>query len=620
MSPFTGVLGMVDITPGQPVISSVSPTAGDPDNSLTVTWSDDHDLVLFHKIERAGDSGGSPGSWSTIESKWEGGSPYEDSGRASNTTYWYRITAINLNFISDVSSEVNGTTDYPEITSAPSWASGYPQDDAADDTSILLKLGGPVGDAQEYEVYYNEGSSMSGDPESNGTLLGTYTATQIVNNEVDHDVGTTGTTVYYQARGINPDSNGPFSSEASATTQATLPAAPSGVSLSQTAADTIQVSWTDESDNESTWYIQRRERDPGGSWGSYSALDFISTSDSGGTGGTETYDDSTVLEEKEYQYQVAAHNAGGYSSYTESSNYLCVSTTPSAPSSLSATKDATNPDDDVDLSWTDPGTGTHSETEIYYSETSGFTPPGSGSLVDTVNAGTTTYDHNGIGVGSVSPPGNVSVSVTGDNSLQVSWDPVTDATSYKVYRSTTSGFTPDDGTNLIDTVSSSPYSDTGLDPDETYYYKIKAVVPGPTYYYKLIAINACGDDSSPSGQDGVTLDSGESSASSQASGTTYPEEPKSFSATHDTGACPTIQVDLSWDNGGRSEQKTLEVYNYSTSSWDTVSSSIAAGDTAYNNHQPSANQVSGSDFAQYRIKFNSESSYSTDTVYVLCPE
>ena len=59
--------------------------------------------------------------------------------------------------------------------------------------------------------------------------------------------------------------------------------------------------------------------------------------------------------------------------------------------------------------------------------------------------------------------------------LNLAWDANTapDLDHYNVYRSTTSGFTPDAG-NLIDLPTTNSYQDTGLAP-ETYYYKVTAV-------------------------------------------------------------------------------------------------------------------------------------------------
>lgn len=163
------------------------------------------------------------------------------------------------------------------------------------------------------------------------------------------------------------------------------------------------------------------------------------------------------------------------------------------------------------------------------------------------------------------------------------------ATAWKIERSP-------DGTSNWATLESNwtggtSYTDSGLNAGETWYYRVSGI------NYQ-----------------------GTGTASSVASGTTTLATPQNFTATHDMSACPTIQVDLSWSNGGRSEQKTLQVWNDNTSSWDYVSTTISASATTYNDHQPTWEQMTPEGSVQYRIKFNSETSWATATTLAVCPE
>ncbi|PCJ61797.1 MAG: hypothetical protein COA79_05735 [Planctomycetota bacterium] len=65
------------------------------------------------------------------------------------------------------------------------------------------------------------------------------------------------------------------------------------------------------------------------------------------------------------------------------------------------------------------------------------------------------------------------VAVTGDSQITVSWDTVTNATSYNIYFSTSSGVTT--GSSKITGVTS-PYIHTGLTNGTAYYYVITAVI------------------------------------------------------------------------------------------------------------------------------------------------
>lgn len=77
-------------------------------------------------------------------------------------------------------------------------------------------------------------------------------------------------------------------------------------------------------------------------------------------------------------------------------------------------------------------------------------------------------------LGSVAAPTNL-VAVAGNASVSLTWDAVTGATSYKVFRSLTSGsFSP----TPTATVTTTSFNDSGLANGTTYYYVVKAVVGG----------------------------------------------------------------------------------------------------------------------------------------------
>lgn len=65
-------------------------------------------------------------------------------------------------------------------------------------------------------------------------------------------------------------------------------------------------------------------------------------------------------------------------------------------------------------------------------------------------------------------------SATVSRRIDATWNAVGGASSYRLYRSTTSGFTLSAGTR-ISSSATSPYADTGLSPNVTYYYKVSTV-------------------------------------------------------------------------------------------------------------------------------------------------
>ena len=77
------------------------------------------------------------------------------------------------------------------------------------------------------------------------------------------------------------------------------------------------------------------------------------------------------------------------------------------------------------------------------------------------------------GAGTVSVPGQVtglSVSAASSSQLNLSWNAVSGATSYKVERSTSSG----SGYSQITSTGSTTFNNTGLSASTTYYYRVRA--------------------------------------------------------------------------------------------------------------------------------------------------
>jgi hypothetical protein len=168
------------------------------------------------------------------------------------------------------------------------------------------------------------------------------------------------------------------------------------------------------------------------------------------------------------------------------------------------------------LTWTavtPPANCTISSYSVYRSTTSGFTP-GSGNLVasgvttasysNTGLAASTTYyykvealDADGTSAASAqatattqsgggsctavpSAPTGLTATASSSSAIGLSWTAVTPPanctiSSYSVYRSTTSGFTPGSGNLIASGVTSPSYSNTGLAASTTYYYKVEAL-------------------------------------------------------------------------------------------------------------------------------------------------
>ncbi|TCX53926.1 hypothetical protein C1I36_03720 [Dehalobacter sp. 14DCB1] len=203
---------------------------------------------------------------------------------------------------------------------------------------------------------------------------------------------------------------------------------------------------------------------------------------------TNAYTDSSLTASTAYYYKVLAVNTAGSSAYSAvASATTLASSVPTAPANLTA---AALSSSQISLSWSavsgDPtysvyrslsASGTY--TRITTLSSTSYTNTG-------LDAGTTYYykvlASNSAGDGPYSLTANtitfpsvpLDLTATADNFSQivVDWTPVTGSSSYIVYRASSSEGTYNP---IAENVASPPYTDTGLDPETTYYYKIVAL-------------------------------------------------------------------------------------------------------------------------------------------------
>ena len=186
------------------------------------------------------------------------------------------------------------------------------------------------------------------------------------------------------------------------------------------------------------------------------------------------------------------------------------SAVPSAPGGLTATASSSSA---IGLSWsavTPPANCTISSYKVYGSTTSGFTPSSSNLIASTTGltysntglAASTTYyyvveavDADGSSAASTqasaktsaascsavpSAPTGLTATASSSSAIGLSWSAVIppancSISSYSVYGSTTSGFTPSSSNLIASGVTGTTYSNTGLAASTTYYYKVEAV-------------------------------------------------------------------------------------------------------------------------------------------------
>jgi fibronectin type 3 domain-containing protein len=384
------------------------------------------------------------------------GGSFTDTNLTAGTTYYYEVTALDAAGQSPVSSEVSATP--PQAPAAPSNLQGSLQDG-----QVTLQWNTNSSNQTGFIVQYLPCCI----PNPQWTTLATVNSTS--NQYQFTPPASPGPVVEYQvmefnAVGISPPSN--------AVTVTSPPAAPTGLTATAGIGQ-ISLAWA-LATGAATYDIYRAQS-PGheGNTPIATGVTFGSFTDTNVTGGTT------------YYYEVTAVDAAGQSPMSSE-----VSATPpqapAAPSGLAALAGPTS----ITLSWNAVSGAT--SYDIYRATSSGHegntplaTGVTTGSFTDSNVTGGTTYYYEVTAVDAAGQsPRSSEVSATplqvgaptglaasaGSSNVTLSWNPVSGATSYKVYRGTSSG-----GESFDMAVTVTSFSDTGLAAFTTYYYQVSAI-------------------------------------------------------------------------------------------------------------------------------------------------
>lgn len=380
---------------------------------------------------------------------------FAETGLASGTTYYYAVRASNTEGHSALSPEINATTLPGKVANVSVTAN------ATNPTTDLDVAWDAVTSAAihtlGYEVAYDTSSGFTG----GGSASPVSSPHTIAGLD-------SGTTYYVRVRAVfDNDLTGAWSSIRTGSTEAVL-TVPANLAVSNATTSSLDVSW-DAVAGADGYYLYQGPT-AGGPWTEIYA----------GTGTTHT--DSGLEPDSDYYYAVKAYDANGSSDLSAAVAGTTLAAAPDAPGGLSARAlDASR----VALSW-DAADGAAS----YVVKRDGIEVSGSllgTSYTDTGLAASTAYSYsvyaqNAQGQspdsGSVEAttmtappvaPTGVAAGNAGTITIDVSWNAVTGADAYKVYRST-------NGTDYsyVTLETGTTYTDTGLQHSTTYYYKLSA--------------------------------------------------------------------------------------------------------------------------------------------------
>jgi fibronectin type 3 domain-containing protein len=522
-------------TPGIP--TSLLATSGPL--QVALSWKVGNNDVSYN-VYRSTVSGFTPAAGNLIASPST--NAFTDTNVTAGTTYFYLVNGVNsTGQVSSASSQASAT--------AQAAAPGIPTNLLATAGVLQIALTWTAGNNDAtYKLYR---ATASGFTPSAANLIASPSTTSFTDS-----TAVAGTTYFYVVAGVNTTGQtSAASGQASAAAQAAAPGVPTNLTATGAALQ-VALTWTAAS-NDATYKVYRSTV----SGFTPSAANLIASPS------TTSFTDSSVSGGTTYFYLVAGVNTTGQiSSPSSQASATAQAGVPGTPTGLAATGGALQ----VALTW-NAGANDVSYS-VYRSAVSGFTPsatnlianPGTTSLTDTsVTAGTTyfylvtganstgqssTWSSQASATAQAPAPGSPTSLVATGGALQVAltWTAGTNDATFRVYRSTVSGFTASAAT-LIASPSTNAFTDSN-------------VTAGTTYFYLVSGVNSTGQASSPS---------------SQASA--FVQAPAPNSPTNLSAAGGVLQVALTWTAG--SNDASYKVYRSTVSGFTASASNLVASPT-----------------------------------------
>ena len=219
-------------------------------SQINLTWQDNSWDETNFRVERSPDGNNNWGEIATVSAN---STSYSNTGLASNTRYYYRIKAYRTS--GDRSSDFSNTAN--AITTMPLGAPTNLVATAVSQTQINLSWTDNSSDETNFRV----------ERSPNGTSGWTEIATVAANTTTYNNIGLTcGTPYYYRVRAYRSSDTfySGYSNNSNTTTQACTLAAPSNLTAIAVSQTQINLSWTDNSSDETNFRV---ERSPNGTSG-----------------------------------------------------------------------------------------------------------------------------------------------------------------------------------------------------------------------------------------------------------------------------------------------------------------------------------------------------------------
>ena len=436
---------------------------------IEVKWTDASNNESKFIINRSDQS--SSGLWVQVGEVGANSQSFMNNGTQSSKTYYYQVCAVNSGGQNCALSNKVTTPSNPPLPPGKLVVS-------INGTSASLSWEDAAANETGYEIERKEGNGSFTRIYTSGSFSGTGTFNDTKLNN--------GTTYCYRVRAVNSDGVSTYSNEACGTTPEATPNAPSNLVASTPNARQVNLSWNNNSGNQTKIEIHRSENNDS----------FVEVGSIGGS--STTYTDQNLTPNKKYYYKVRALNNGGSSAFSNVAEATTLPEIPKAATGLTSTAVSSS---QIDLKWTDNSdneTGFDLERSSDGSNFSGLTSLGAGVVTfqNTGLSASTKYYYrvrakNSAGVSDWSniadattqslpvtvfaAPTNLRLKSTITvNQIGLEWnDNAVDETGYELVRS-------QDGVNWnivkSDIVpNTTEYLDKPVRSGQKYYYKVRAV-------------------------------------------------------------------------------------------------------------------------------------------------
>ncbi|MDE2781691.1 MAG: fibronectin type III domain-containing protein [Gemmatimonadota bacterium] len=557
-------------TPGPPRSLTAS---ADGASVIELDWREPSDPgdddVTGYRIEYSTDAGD---TWQTLEDDTDDTrTSYRDTRLSPGTTRHYRVAAINRHGTGAWSNVADATT---------SRVPGRP-------TRLTATARGTSRIELDWTAPSSAGGLITGyrievSPTGTGrwTVLETDTESRTTRyTDTDLDPGTRR---YYRVAAINAAGRGAWSSVADATTDATAPGAPTGLSAVPSGLGgrtQLLLTWT------------RPSTDGGGAITGYriemsaNRISWTTLEANTGTTGT-SYPHGGLAPATTRYYRVAAINAEGVGPYSNVATGRTNAGAPDAPGSLRARADGPR---SITLTWEAPTNDNGARVTGYRIRARRAEETTWTTIRGNTNSTATTFTHTRL-----EPATAWRYQVAAINSVGVGpWSLEAGTATNPDVPSAPTGLTAQAvGTSRIDLVWRAPANTGGArvlgyrveassDGGRTWriirsntgsrvaYYSHRNLQPGATWHYRVSAINAAG----------LGTASAVASATTEA---TIPGAPRHLSAVADG----TSEIDLSWqrpssDGGAAVTGYRVEVSANGGASWQTLVANTRSTSTTY---------------------------------------